>query len=61
MAHALNVPSLAQLEPTKLTHYAAGQYFRKHTDASFLNEKMWAFAARLAGVDEDGVQVHEMA
>ena len=55
IARATNV-SIAQLEPTKLTHYAPGQFFKKHTDASFLNEKMWAFAARLAGVDEDGVQ-----
>jgi len=45
-----------QLEPTKLSHYAEGQLFKKHSDASFLGEKMWAYAARLAGVDEDGVQ-----
>ena len=44
------------LEPTKLTLYEAGEYFRKHTDASFLNEKMFAHSARLADVDEDGVQ-----
>ena len=56
IAQATNIASLEQLEPTKLTRYAAGEYFRKHIDASFLNEKMWAFAARLAGVDEDGVQ-----
>jgi hypothetical protein len=56
IAQATNIASLEQLEPTKLTRYAAGEYFRKHIDASFLNEKMWAYAARLAGVDEDGVQ-----
>jgi len=47
----------AQLEPTKISRYLRGEYFRKHTDASFLNEKLWAFAARLAGVDDEGVQV----
>ena len=46
----------SQLEPTKLTKYTDGQYFRKHTDASFLHEKMWAYSARLAEVDEDGIQ-----
>ena len=56
IAQVTNIASLEQLEPTKLTRYAAGEYFRKHIDASFLNEKMWAYAARLAGVDEDGVQ-----
>lgn len=45
-----------QLEPTKLTAYERGEFFREHTDASFLNEKMWAFSARLADVDDDGVQ-----
>jgi hypothetical protein len=45
-----------QLEPTKLTHYGPGDLFAKHSDASFLNEKLWAFAARLASVDEEGVQ-----
>ena len=55
IATATNV-ALSQLEPTKLTRYKPGEFFKKHTDASFLNEKMWAYAARLAGVDEDGVQ-----
>jgi hypothetical protein len=45
-----------QLEPTKLTHYSHGALFRKHTDASFLIEKLWAFAARAADVHEDDVQ-----
>ena len=48
--------STSWLEPTKLTRYDKGEYFKKHTDASFLNEKMFAHSARLADVDEDGVQ-----
>ena len=48
--------SLSQLEPTKISSYTRGQYFAKHTDASFLQEKLWAFSARLAGVDDEGVQ-----
>ena len=56
IAAATNVTD-AQLEPTKISRYLCGEYFRKHTDASFLNEKLWAFAARLAGVDDEGVQV----
>ena len=48
--------SLSQLEPTKISTYERGQYFAKHTDASFLHEKLWAFSARLAGVDDEGVQ-----
>ena len=55
IAKAANV-GVAQLEPTKVTRYAAGEYFAKHSDASFLNEKLFAFSARLADVDEDGVQ-----
>ena len=55
IATAINVP-LEFLEPVKMTHYRQGDFFRKHSDASFLNEKMWACAARLAEVDEDGVQ-----
>ncbi|EOD04481.1 hypothetical protein EMIHUDRAFT_453825 [Emiliania huxleyi CCMP1516] len=55
IAAATNVTD-AQLEPTKISRYLCGEYFRKHTDASFLNEKLWAFAARLAGVDDEGVQ-----
>jgi hypothetical protein len=39
-----------------MTHYRRGDFFRKHSDASFLNEKMWACAAQLAEVDEDGCQ-----
>ena len=35
MARLLNV-NLAQLEPTKITKYECGEYFKKHTDASFL-------------------------
>ena len=48
--------STAQLEPTKISRYCHGEFFRKHTDASFLHEKLWAFSAKLAHVDEDGVQ-----
>ena len=55
IATAINVP-LECLEPLKMTHYRHGDFFRKHSDASFLNEKMWACAAKLAGVDEGGVQ-----
>ena len=55
MASLTNVrPS--QLEPTKVTRYTEDEYFRKHTDASFLNEKLFAYSARLAGVNEDGLQ-----
>ena len=53
---ALTNVQLGQLEPTKISMYAKGQYFKKHTDASFLNEKLFAYSARLAEVDEDGVQ-----
>ena len=55
IAAATNVPH-THLEPTKMTSYAKGEFFQKHTDASFLNEKMWAFAAKLAEVDDEGVQ-----
>ena len=48
--------TLEQLEPLKVTRYQQGQYFAKHTDASFLNEKLWALSAKYAGVDEDGLQ-----
>jgi hypothetical protein len=48
--------TLAQLEPTKVSRYASGEYFKKHTDASFLHEKLWACSARLAEVEEDGMQ-----
>lgn len=50
-----NVP-LEALEPTKLTRYAAGQFFAKHTDASFIGEKLWAYSARAADVDDEDVQ-----
>ena len=55
MCQIANV-SLSQLEPTKVSSYTQGQYFAKHTDASFIQEKLWAFSARLAGVDDEGVQ-----
>jgi hypothetical protein len=55
IASATKVPQ-DHLEPTKLTRYDNGEFFHKHTDASFLNEKMFAFAAKLADVDEEGVQ-----
>eukprot|EP00802_Teleaulax_amphioxeia_P022507 Tamp_22961.p1 GENE.Tamp_22961~~Tamp_22961.p1 ORF type:complete len:320 (+),score=59.05 Tamp_22961:3-962(+) len=55
MAAATNVGK-DQLEPTKMTQYTRGAFFAKHSDASFLNEKMWAFAAKLADVHDDGVQ-----
>ena len=48
--------TMDMLEPTKVSRYAAGEYFKKHTDASFLHEKLWAYSARLAEVDEDGMQ-----
>ena len=57
IAAVTRVRSLRQLEPTKLTSYQRGQFFLKHTDASFLNEKLFAYSARLAGVDDDGVQL----
>ena len=53
IASATKVPQ-DHLEPTKLTRYDNGEFFHKHTDASFLNEKMFAFAAKLADVDEEG-------
>ena len=55
IAKVTNVSS-AQLEPTKISRYCNGQFFKKHTDASFLHEKLWAYSAKLASVDEDGVQ-----
>jgi hypothetical protein len=39
MAQAANVEQ-DQLEPTKMTQYTRGQFFAKHSDASFLHEKM---------------------
>jgi len=47
MAAATNVGK-DQLEPTKMTQYTRGAFFAKHSDASFLNEKMWARAQMFA-------------
>ena len=38
-----------QLEPTKVTRYAKGEFFREHTDASFLHEK-YALRARASSL-----------
>jgi len=61
IARLANV-GVEHLEPTKLTQYGTEQFFRLHTDATFVKAKtMWALELRKAGLPSDPQATAQLA